>query len=510
MTLASQLQSPADQVRALNLKGVGKRFPGVVALDGVDLEVWRGEVHGLVGENGAGKSTLIKMVTGAEHPDTGRIDVFGTDALAQDIHHRRLAGVSAIYQELAIVPHLSAAANVFLHDPPQRRLLVDRKAMRRSFQQLADRLGVAISPDALASELSIADRQMIEIMRALATKCRLLIMDEPTATLGPTERSKLYDVIRDLSVQGVAILYVSHDLDEVLDLSSRISVMRGGRLVETAERGAWTKQRMVAAMIGHKPLPISRRTSVGTSHEILAVRDLVVPGRIDGINLTLNKGEVLGIAGLVGAGRTEILAALAGADSSASGWLTYDGKSGALPTSVRAAVQAGIVLVPEDRKRLGFVPLMAGWENVALTAMGRIARGGVVSKHNGTALAASSTSHLGFKSERLAQPVGTLSGGNQQKLVIGKWLHRRPRVLLLDEPTRGVDIGAKAEIYASVSRLADEGLSVILVSSELAEIVEQSDRVLVLARRRIVAELGSEEATVKRILSLIFSVEGTQ
>jgi ABC-type sugar transport system ATPase subunit len=510
MVLVSQSRPRTERVRALNLKGVGKRFPGVIALDGVDLEVWTGEVHGLVGENGAGKSTLIKMVTGAERPDTGSVDVFGADALALDIHQRRLAGVSAIYQELAIVPHMSAAANVLLDDPPRRGWLLSRKAMRQNFLALCERLGLAIDPDALAGSLSIADRQMIEIMRALATECRLLIMDEPTAALGPAERSKLYGVIRDLSAQGVAILYISHDLDEVLDLSSRVSVMRGGRLVETADRDAWTKQRMVAAMIGNKHIPPQRRAGTASAEEILRIEDLVVPGRIEGVSLSLKRGEVLGIAGLVGAGRTEILAAIAGADPEASGRMTYDNKTGPLPANVRAAVQSGIVLVPEDRKRLGFVPLMAGWENVALTDLGRIARAGVVSRLDGLTLASDSTSPLGFNPERLAQPVGTLSGGNQQKLVIGKWLHRRPRVLLLDEPTRGVDIGAKAEIYASVRRLAEEGLSVILVSSELSEIVEQSDRILVLARRQVVAEFNAEEATVKRILSVIFTVEGAQ
>lgn len=510
MALASQPASRTEQVRALNLKGVGKSFPGVIALHGVDLEVWTGEVHGLVGENGAGKSTLIKMVTGAERPDTGSVEVFGADALTQDIHHRRLAGVSAIYQELAIVPHMTAAANVLLDDPPRRGLLVSRKAMRRNFQRLAERLGIAIDPDALAGGLSIADRQMLEIMRALATECRLLIMDEPTAALGPAERSKLYGVVRDLSAQGVAILYISHDLDEVLNLSNRISVMRGGLLVETAHRDAWTKQRMIAAMIGDKHIPPRRSARVTASDEILRVEKLVVPGRIDGISLSLKRGEVLGIAGLVGAGRTEILTAIAGAEPEASGSMTYENKTGPLPANVRAAVRSGIVLVPEDRKRLGFVPLMTGWENVALTDLKRIARAGVVGQLDGLALAADSTGPLGFNPGRLPQSVGTLSGGNQQKLVIGKWLHRRPRVLLLDEPTRGVDIGAKAEIYASVRRLAEQGLSVILVSSELTEIVEQSDRVLVLARRQIVAELSAEEANVKRILSLIFAIEGAQ
>ncbi|MGD9913483.1 MAG: sugar ABC transporter ATP-binding protein [Rhizobiaceae bacterium] len=502
-------QPDTSAVLALALKAVGKRFPGVVALDNVDLDVWSGEVHGLVGENGAGKSTLIKTITGAERPDTGEIRIFGDPARDQTIHDRRASGVSAIYQELTIVPHLSAAANVLLGNPPRRGLFVRRRALKEEFLALARRLGLSIDPDAPAGELSVADRQMIEIMRALATDCRVLIMDEPTATLGPAERAKLYEVVRELRMQGVAIIYISHDLDEVLELSDRISVMRAGRLVATDLREGWSKERMVGAMIGEKQLRPAPRSRRDASEELLRVEDLRVPGRIDGISFSVNKGEIVGIAGLVGAGRTEVLRAIAGADPSATGRLTLGGMASGLYANVRSAIRDGIVLVPEDRKRYGFVPLLSGVDNVALTDLAKVTGGtGVVRRYASSELAKGTTRALGFNPDRLGQPVGTLSGGNQQKLVIGKWLHRAPRLLLLDEPTRGVDIGAKAEIYASIRALADQGLSVILVSSELEEVAEQSDRVLVLARQGLVATLSREEATVERMLSLIFAVEG--
>jgi ABC-type sugar transport system ATPase subunit len=507
--LHSHLERSAPALCAVAARAVTKRFPGVLALDSVDFDVLTGEVHALVGENGAGKSTLIKMLTGAERPDTGVVTIFGDESSAADAHTRLTAGVAAIYQELTIVPEMSAAANVFLRSPPGAGPFVLRRRMRQAFADLASRLGLGIDPDAPAGRLSIADRQMIEIMRALATHCRVLIMDEPTATLGPLERSKLFEVVRDLRRSGTAIIYISHDLDEVLEISDRISVMRNGALIETGLREHWTKDRMVRAMVGTVRAPAARETAAGRGKEILAVTGLTVPGRITDVSFSIHAGEILGLAGLVGSGRTEILRALAGAEPGATARFEMDGKAGPLPSSVRNAVVRGIVLVPEERKAQGFVPLLSGWRNVMLTDLPRASIAGFVRDAAANELATETMRPLGFATRRLHQPVRDLSGGNQQKLVIGKWLHRRPRVLLLDEPTRGVDIAAKAEIYESIRRLADDGLAVILVSSELQEVVEQSDRVLVLGGARIVAQLNRGEATVERLLSKIFAVEGT-
>jgi len=498
----------ADQVCALQVRALAKRFPGVAALNDVSFDVWSGEVHALVGENGAGKSTLIKMVTGADRPDAGTIEIFGSLATAEEPHERRLAGVSAIYQELMIAPAMSAAANVFLYGPPRRGLLVDRAAMRSQFLALAARLGLTIDPDVRAGSLSIADRQMIEIMRALTTRCRLLIMDEPTATLGPGERLKLFDVIGELRRNQTAIIYISHDLDEVLQISDRISVMRNGERVATAPSADWTKERLVAAMIGGKSAAPTVRTKSSRAKDVLRVENLTAPGRVANVSFSVGEGEILGIAGLVGSGRTEILRALAGADPEASGQIALDGAIEDLPRNVRAAISKGIFLVPEDRKAQGFIPLLSGTRNVALTDLLCVSRFGIVSDKASAELAQTTARPLRFASERLDQAMRTLSGGNQQKLVIAKWLHRQPRVLLLDEPTRGVDIGAKAEIYAAIRLLAEKGLAVVLVSSEFQELIEQADRILVLARGGITAELSHEEATIKQILSRIFAVEG--
>lgn len=503
--MVSQNQSIHAGEVALRVNAITKRFPGVMALDNVDFDLKSGEVHALVGENGAGKSTLIKLLTGALKPDRGGLELFGVKSEWTSARDRRQAGLSAIYQELTTVPEMSAAANVFLDNPHRRGPFLDRVEMRRTFDQLANRLGLSMSANARAGSLSIADRQMIEIMRALAVSARILIMDEPTATLGPPERERLYDVINGLRQTGTGIIYVSHDLDEVLRLSDRITVMRNGAVVRTAPRDEWTKISMVEAMVGDKALvrPPQRRSSHGKV--LLGVSELIVPGRVSNISLQVREGEILGIAGLVGSGRSEILRALAGADPTARGRIVMDGQTHPLPATPREAIAAGIVLVPEDRKGQGFIPLMSGVDNVATTDLEKVSRLGWSDRTLRASLAEQAGNLMGFRRDRLHQPMGTLSGGNQQKLVIGKWLHRAPRVLLLDEPTRGVDVGAKGEIYRSIHKLAGEGMAVILVSSELEEVVENADRIAVLAKGEIADVLEGADTNVDRLLSIIFA-----
>ena len=487
---------------------LSKRFPGVLALDAVDFELKAGEVHALVGENGAGKSTLIKMITGAETPDEGELWILGAEQIAGPNTVRRGAGVTAIYQELTIIPEITAVDNMFLGQVPHRGFLVRRQAMRDRFRDIARRLGVAIDPETRAGSLSIADQQMVEIMRALVAEHRVLIMDEPTASLGPAERAKLFDVIGDLRRGGGSIIYISHDLGEVLRLADRISVMRGGALIATAPVDRWTQASLVAAMVGDLRPPPARRDRAGTPRPaLLGVTSLSVPGRVADISFALREGEILGIAGLVGAGRTEILRAIAGAEPGATGRITLDGRERPLFRSARAAVRAGISLVPEDRKLQGIVPLLPGDANVVLTDLGSVSRWGFVQRRARRERAERVTGPLGFRPERLKPPIGTLSGGNQQKLVIGKCLHGEPRILLLDEPTRGIDIGAKAEIFASIRALAQRGMGVILVSSELEEVVAHADRVLVLAQGRLAAEYEAASASVEAILRRIFAVE---
>jgi rhamnose transport system ATP-binding protein len=492
---------------ALLAQGIHKSFPGVRALHDVDLDVRAGEVHGLVGANGAGKSTLAKIITGAYDADAGRVEAFGHEFRHGDPRAQRRAGIAAIYQEPTIVPELSAAANVFLGRSPRHGPFVSRSATRRAFRQLTTRLGLVIDPDVPAASLSVANQQMLEIMRALAADHRILIIDEATASLGPTEREHLYETIRGLRGGGVATLYISHDLDEVLVLCDRVSVMRDGELVATEPVEHWTKERLVTGMLGHvlaKP-PRPRRTIA--EEEVLRVEGLSVRGVLAGISFTLRRGEILGLGGLVGSGRTALLRALAGADASADGRLFVRGQERRWPRTVRTALALGIALAPEERKSQGLVPSLSAAANVSLTEMRTVATGPVLRERRRLQRAAEIMRPLAFDTGRLREPAGSLSGGNQQKLVVGKWLHRRPDVLLLDEFTRGIDVGAKAEMLAVVTRLAAEGMSIIVVSSELEELVEVADRVLVLARGRLIGELGHADVSVERILRLVFGVE---
>jgi ABC-type sugar transport system ATPase subunit len=492
---------------ALRAQGIHKSFPGVRALHDVDFELRAGEVHGLVGENGAGKSTLVKIITGAYDVDAGRVEAFGHEVRHADPRARRRAGIAAIYQEPAIVPELSAAANVFLGRPRRRGPFVSRSATRGAFRQLTAQLGVTIDPDERAGSLSVANQQLLEIMRALAAEHRILIMDEATAPLGPAERERLYETIRQLRAEGVATVYVSHNLDEVLALCDRVSVMRDGELVATEPVERWTKEGLVTAMLGHALLkPPPRRRTVA-EEEVLRVEGLSVPGVLDGISFALRRGEILGLGGLVGSGRTELLRALAGADRSADGRLFVRGRERPWPRTVRSALALGIALAPEERKSQGLVLSLSAAANVTLSDMQRVASGPLLHERARLRRAAEIMRPLAFDAGRLREPAGSFSGGNQQKLVVGKWLHRRPDVLLMDEFTRGVDVGAKAEMLAVVARLAAEGMSIIIVSSELEELVEGADRILVLARGRLIGELGHADASVERILRLVFEVE---
>jgi rhamnose transport system ATP-binding protein len=492
---------------ALRARGVDKSFPGVRALHDVDFDLRVGEVHGLVGENGAGKSTLVKVVTGAYDPDAGRVEAFGHAVRPGDPRSRRRAGIAAIYQEPTFVPEMSAAANVFLGRPRRRGPFLSRSDTDRAFRQLTTRLGLAIDPDVRAGSLSAANQQMLEIMGALAADHRILIMDEPTASLGLSERGHLYQTIRGLQAEAVAIVYVSHNLDEVLALCDRVSVMRGGELVATQPVERWTKEGLVTAMLGRvlRKAPVPRRAIA--AQEALRVERLTVPGVLDDVSFTLHRREILGLAGLVGSGCSELLRALAGAAANADGRLFVRGRERPWPRSVRSALSMGIALAPAERKSEGLVLSQSAAANVCLSDMRSVASGPFLSDGRRLERAAELTRPLGFDTSRLGEPAGSFSGGNQQKLVIGKWLHRQPDVLLMDEFASGIDVGAKADMLALVRRLAAERMSIIIVSSELEDLVEAADRVLVLTRGQLSGELGHAETSVERILRLIFAVD---
>jgi ABC-type sugar transport system ATPase subunit len=402
---------------------------------------------------------------------------------------------------------MSALSNVFLGEVPNRWFIVDRRGMEKRFRELAQWMGVNISPHVKANTLSVANQQMLEIMRAVHAEHDVIIMDEPTAPLGPFERSRLYDLIRRLKENNASIIFISHDLDEVLRLCDRVSVMRDGQLIETRRSAAWTKDTLVKSMLGDVQIVRGRKRERENVKPLLRVHNLSLPGKVTGISFELGEGDVLGIAGLVGAGRTEVLRSIAGLEPLADGRMTIDGQELPWPSSVRDAIRHGIALAPEDRKREGLVLSRSALCNLLLADIGSVSKGPVISAGARRAAAALLARKIGFNPDRLDSDALHLSGGNQQKLVIGKWLYRRPRILLLDEPTRGIDLGAKQEIFQTIRGLSDQGLGVILVSSDLEEVVEHADRVLVMARGKPIATLDSHEASVERILNLIFAVE---
>jgi len=515
------MSTPKEATPAVRVVGLSKVFPGVVALDDFSLDLAPSSIHGLVGENGAGKSTFIKLLTGAESPDAGSIEVFGEPMPIGDPRAGFKLGISATYQELNIVPEMTAAQNVFLGRSKRRGPFVRRTETEACFRTRAQQLSIAIDPNAKASTLSVANQQLLAIMRSLEAEHRIIILDEPTASLGPKERQKLYELMRGLKEEGLTVLFVSHDLDEVLRLCDVVTVMRDGRLAATRSVHEWTKAELVCtmlaqdgqardlagAMLGQTPTTAANKEA-RSRREVLRVEDLSLPGVLESVSFSLREGEILGIAGLVGAGRTELLRALAGAERVGRGRLFIDGKERPWPKSVHQALGLGIALSPEERKTQGLVLSLTGAKNVALSDLRAVAKGPFIDGALRERSVKSITDRLAFDSHRLNGPAGVLSGGNQQKLVIAKWLHRKPRVLLLDEPTRGVDVGARDQIFSLIRELAQDGLSLILVSSELEEVVGLADRVIVLAGGRQVCAFDRPDATVEGILRVVFDVEG--
>ena len=490
---------------AVRFQIVRKQFGDTVAVKDVTLDVTAGSVHALVGENGAGKSTLLGMLAGRIAVSSGEIEVFGRMLQTGNVRASRAAGVVAIYQELTIVPKSSACANVFLGQTRSRFGFLSERVMHRRFDELCSRLGVTIPAQAVAGMLSIADQQMVEIIRALQSQARILLLDEPTSALAPPEREALFECIRELRGSGVTILLVSHNLDEVLAVADEISVCRDGRLVSTAPATAWTKESLVAAMLGHALSHNPRRRPRRDLDQILHAEAITVPGKIENISITMSRSEIVGLGGLVGSGRTTLLRALSGLEPEATGRLLIDGEERELPPSPSAALDLGIALIPEDRKQ-GLVFSMTAQENIVLADLGSTASSGLISERRLRHCAVNAILGYEFDLRRLSATAGSLSGGNQQKLLLARWRHRRPRILLADEPTRGIDVGAKEEILGNLRDLADAGLAILFVSSELEEVVAVSDRIQVLSAGRDAGSLNAD-ASVSDILSAAFSLK---
>jgi ribose transport system ATP-binding protein len=481
------------------MRGIRKAFPGVVALDGVDLTLEAGDVHMLLGENGAGKSTLMKILGGAYRKDGGEILLDGERMEIASPRDARDRGIRVIYQELNLVPRLSVAENIFLGELPARRGIVDWSALAdRTAALLAD-LGVALDPRAPVGRLGLAQRQMVEIAKALSSPTRILVMDEPTSALTSREVAQLFALVERLAARGVAIVYITHRLDEVFRIGRTITVMRDGRNVATTGVDRVDAPALVRLMANRDVGDHFPKVRAARGAELLRVEGLTVDGVLSDITFSLHAGEILGVSGLLGAGRTELARAIAGADRFDRGRLLVDGRERRY-RGPADAIADGIGLLPEDRKAHGLVPGLTVARNIALPHGRRLAPFGVLSRHGERDLAAPVRDDLRIKATP-AQPVRLLSGGNQQKVVLGKWLAGEGRVFVFDEPTRGVDVGAKIEIYHFMNRLTARGAAILMISSELPELLGMSDRILVMHRGRIHAELEAADATQERVLS---------
>jgi len=489
----------------LELCEITKTYPGVVALDRVSLTVQRGEVVGLIGENGAGKSTLMKVLGGVVEPTAGAIRIDGQARPSLSVADAIGAGIAFVHQELNLFDNLDVAANVFIGREPLRGgplKLIDREALHRRVQPLLARLGVEFGPDTPVAELSLAQRQLLEIVKALSLEARLVIMDEPTSSLTITETERLLQVIQDLKAQGVSVIFISHRLNEVERCAERVVVLRDGRVVGELEGAAILPEAMIRLMIGRdlKSLYIEPAAAAGASAlEIVGLRTASYPDRT--VSLEVRRGEILGLAGLVGSGRTELARAVFGIDAPLSGGLRLEGEP-IVVRSPREAIERGIYLVPEDRKRASLLLDLSVSENISLPDLASYARATLVGRRAEAANAERQKHRLNIKAPSVATLVGTLSGGNQQKVVLARWLSMKPRVIIFDEPTRGIDVGAKNEIYELMRALADQGVAILMISSDMEEVIGVSDRVAVMHEGAISGFLERAEFSERNVLQL--------
>lgn len=485
----------------LRMEGISKSFPGVQALQNVNFEVTRGEIHALVGENGAGKSTLMKVLTGALHLDEGRIILRGEPAEIHSPSDSQELGISMIHQELSLIPYLTVGKNVYLGREPRRRIpgFIDWKTLYSQTQELLDQLNLDVKARAEAQELSIAQQQMVEVAKALSLEADLIAMDEPTSSLTDRETEVLFDVMRKLKDQGVAIIFITHRLEEVFEVSDRITVLRDGRHIATAPTAELNHNQVVQLMVGREldnMYPYSETEERGVA---LQADDLVDGQELHGVSLELQGGQILGVAGLVGAGRTALAETLFGLRQATAGEIRIDGQVVKLH-SAKQAIEHGLGFVPEDRKLQGLFLNMAVRENITMSSTSLVSNFGFVNSTKANKLADEYVDKLDIRTPSLRQRIRNLSGGNQQKVIIARWLTLKPRVLILDEPTRGVDVGAKAEIHGLMRQLAEDGVAVLMISSELPEIIGVSDRILVMHEGRVTGRFERDEASQDMIM----------
>jgi ribose transport system ATP-binding protein len=498
---------PSLHMPLVRLQGISKRFPGVVAVDEVDLDIYPGEVHVVAGENGAGKSTLMKLLAQVERPSSGVISINGQPVRYQGPRAAQTLGIAMVYQEFALAPHLTVAQNMFLGREPGKLGLINRVSEIQQARELLRRVGLTVDPQRLVATLSVAEQQLVEIAKALAIDARLVIMDEPTAVLTSEEIEDLFATIDQLTSRGIAILYISHRLDEIFRIADRITVMRDGKVVATLPRSEIDEQKLIRLMVGRDLRNLYPKPAVAIGEVVLRVQHLSRPGILHDCSFEVRAGEILGCAGLIGAGRTELARAVFGADPISGGRIWLDGKQLRVKTPTMA-IDAGIGYLTEDRKGNGLAMNLGIDQNITLAHLPVMA--GILDLKQERRIALRSRDDLRIRTPSIKQQVQMLSGGNQQKVVVARWLQTKSRVLFFDEPSRGIDVGAKAEMFDLIGHLAQEGRAIVMISSYLPELLNMCDRILVMREGKIVGTLDREQFSEERVLALATGARETE
>jgi len=489
------------------MRGIAKSFPGAQALAGVDFAVRRGEIHALVGENGAGKSTLMKILAGVVAKDGGEIVFDGRGINPQNAAEAQAAGVSLVHQELSLAPNLTVAENIFVRREPRRLgllsplSLINWRELNARAKELLDQFELEIAPDAPVKDLSLAKRQIVEIAKALSIEAKLLILDEPTSSLETHEVELLFKLLRRLAARGLGLVYITHRMDEIFSVADRVTVLRDGRLVGTRERNETDANEIIRMMVGRELEKLYPPKAERMGEAVFELRGLTARGKFNDVSLTVRRGEILGLAGLIGSGRTEAMMTAIGHAPLDGGEVLIDGKAVKID-SPRDALRLGVVYSPEDRKYQGLFLAQSVRANIIAASLNECGAAGLMRRSVERALSAGFTRDLAIKTPDLERPVGALSGGNQQKVLLAKWLATRPRVLIVDEPTRGVDVGSKSEIHHLLRRFTEAGGAVIMISSELPEILGMSDRIVVFHEGRVAGELSGDEANEEKVMRL--------